>query len=146
MLLYTVVLLATTALAQIEPERDYTSTQKFAGVRNPRLYGRSQPERSRNRHSRQLVRYQSRNLSGKITMGGKVYPQRLAKESLLVFQQLVRNFKACTESQPLYILYQTLNAEIRNRFDVFAPDLQPGLIPVTAKKRQLVYRFSHALD
>ena len=74
---------------------------------------------------RQLVRYQSRDLSGKITLGGVRYSQRRVKDSLVAFLQLVNGFKTCQTNTPISLCYQNLNDEIRRRFDVFAPDLKP---------------------
>lgn len=127
MLILPLVLAASQAFAQFEPLRDYNFPLKKVPVAEYPVFSDDLDMRDlETAINRQLVRYQSRDMSGKINMGGHRYPQRLAKESLVVFLQLVRNFNACAANTPLTLCYQTLNAEIRNRFDVFAPDLKPG--------------------
>jgi membrane-bound lytic murein transglycosylase A len=75
---------------------------------------------------RQLVRFQSKSLTGTINMGGHKYPLKLAKDSLDVFMQLVTNFKSCATIKPKNVCYDQLNAEIVARFDLFKPDLKAG--------------------
>lgn len=118
---------ASVSFAQFEPLRDYTFPLKKLSASEIPVF--SDDDNLRDLETaiqRQLVRYQTRDLSGKIVMGGHRYPQRLAKESLQVFLQLVRNFNTCSTNTPLSLCFDKLNLEIRNRFDVFAPDLQPG--------------------
>jgi len=126
MLLLQLALVASNAFAQMEPLRDYVFPLKKLNANEIPVFTDDDNLRDlETAIQRQLVRYQTRDLSGKITMGGHKYPQKLAKDSLVVFLQLVRGFNACATNTPLSLCYQNLNAEIRNRFDVFGPDLKP---------------------
>ncbi len=118
---------ASVSFAQFEPLKDFNFPLKKLSASEIPVFNDDDNLRDlETAIQRQLVRYQTRDLSGKIMMGGHRYPQRLAKESLQVFLQLVRNFNTCSTNTPVSLCFERLNVEIRNRFDVFAPDLQPG--------------------
>ncbi len=127
MILLQLIFVASNSFAQIEPRRDYAfPLKKLAAQEIPVFTDDDNMRDLELAITRQLKRYQTRDLSGKINMGGHRYPQKLAKESLIVFLQLVKSFNVCGTNTPITLCYESLNAEIRNRFDVFAPDLQPG--------------------
>lgn len=126
-MLLSLVLLATSAFAQFEELRDYsTPLRKLSPAEYPQFIDDQDMQGMESALQKQLTRFQSRNLTGKINMGGHRYPARLAKESLQVFLQLVGNFNSCVRTQPKFACQVQLNLEVQNRFDVFAPDLQPG--------------------
>jgi membrane-bound lytic murein transglycosylase A len=75
---------------------------------------------------RQLKRFSEKGLKGRIKLGGKYYPQRLAVESLQVFLQLVKNYQACVAGWPRAMCVQDLNREMRARFNMFKPALVKG--------------------
>lgn len=117
--------LASTAFAQIEVDRvNYTTpTKKLDVTAYPYFSDDYDMAGMETAIQRQLERFRTKDLAGTIRMGGVAYPARKAKESLQVFLQLVKNLKACIASHPKQDCYDTLNAEIRNRFNLFAPDL-----------------------
>lgn len=112
--------------AQVEPLRDYTFPLKKVSLSDYPVFTDDQDLKDMETAIiRQLKRYDSRDMSGKIVMGGHGYPQRRAKESLQVFLSLIRSFESCKGSSPVSHCYSELNREIRDKYDVFAPDLKP---------------------
>lgn len=121
------LLAASAAFAKPGPFKDYTTpTKRLPLTEYPRFVDDYDLTDMETAIQRQLVRFKTKDLRGKIELGGKNYPLTLAKESLIVFLQLVQNFKVCTGSALKSACYDNLNNEIRARFDVFAPDLKPG--------------------
>ncbi|MCB0420314.1 MAG: MltA domain-containing protein [Bdellovibrionales bacterium] len=80
--------------------------------------------------SRQIARYKKRSLSGTIQLGDTTYSLDMTLRSLEEFLVLVRKTQNCMKSLPgkatRPVCYQMLNQEIRSRFNVYVPDLQPG--------------------
>jgi membrane-bound lytic murein transglycosylase A len=75
---------------------------------------------------RQLDLYSQNGLSGTIELGGTKYPTTKARDSLQVFLQLVAQFKVCKKNHSAAYCFAKFNARVAKRFNVFAPDLQPG--------------------
>ncbi|MGZ3721455.1 MAG: MltA domain-containing protein, partial [Bdellovibrionales bacterium] len=76
--------------------------------------------------NRQLDRFQNKDLTGTIALGGVNYPLTKARSSLEVFLQLTGAFKACKKTTPAAQCLAALNDQVRQRFNVFAPDLKAG--------------------
>ncbi|NJM10307.1 MAG: hypothetical protein HC883_05460, partial [Bdellovibrionaceae bacterium] len=116
-MLLQLVLLSSAASAQFEQLRDYTTPlKKLTPAEYPSFADDYDLQGMEAVIQKQLQRFQNKNLSGKITMGGHQYPLRLAKNSLTVFLQLTRDFQACIESTPKPACYATLNREVQTRF------------------------------
>lgn len=128
MLLALLFVLNSPAFAQVEvdPANYTTPLKRVAAADYPRFSDDLDLADIEDAINRQLIRFQSKSLSGTINMGGHNYPLKLAKDSLDVFLQLVANFKACVTAQPKNVCYDRLNLEIVNRFDIFKPDLKAG--------------------
>src|SRR5665213_1257162 len=75
---------------------------------------------------RQLDLYNTQTLDGTIEMGGTKYPLSKAKASLEVFLQLTATYKLCLKSSSVAKCADTLNDQVRAKFNIFAPDLVKG--------------------
>lgn len=75
---------------------------------------------------RQLDHFANRSLNGTIALGGTKYPLKKAKASLEVFLQLVGIFKACKKNSATAKCFADLNDSIKQKFNVFAPNLKAG--------------------
>lgn len=72
---------------------------------------------------RQLVRFKKKSLTGTIHMGDKSYPLTKVQQSLEVFSQMVDSFDECLTKASRETCYQDLNLLIRQKFNVFVPNL-----------------------
>ncbi|MBX3021407.1 MAG: MltA domain-containing protein [Bdellovibrionales bacterium] len=71
--------------------------------------------------ARQLVRFKSKSLTGKIIMGGVSYPLTKVKTSLETFNEMIDAFEECVNRQAKDRCYEEFNAAIRQKFYVFKP-------------------------
>lgn len=72
---------------------------------------------------RQIKRFESKNLTGKIVMGGVTYPLTKVRDSVVVFDQVLDQFFSCSAARPKDVCYREFNQAIRARFNVFTPAL-----------------------
>lgn len=113
--------------AQLEVDRSqYTTPTRLVTLQNYPQFSDDYDFRDMETAiDRQLKRFDQKSLQGTIQLGGKTYPLQKAKESLTAFRQMVEAFKTCVKSASKKDCYGTFNRQIRERFNVFAPDLAP---------------------
>lgn len=74
---------------------------------------------------RQLKRFQTKDLTGRISLGGKFYPLKRTVSSLKVFKSFIQEHKDCVQQKPESLCLKTFNENVKKHFYVFAPDLTP---------------------
>ena len=121
-----VALLIASADAQLhlEKARDYTTPTRLLNVDEyPRFADDQQLVGMDTAIQRQLKRFQSKNLQGRISLGGKYYPLQHAVKSLETFRSLVAEFKICVSQEPMETCLEKFNLHLKKSFYVFAPAL-----------------------
>jgi len=76
--------------------------------------------------SRQIKRFDSKNMTGTIKLGTKTYPLKQMRKTLIVFEGLINDFEACKARDLEANCFRDLNSEIRKKFDVYIPALVAG--------------------
>lgn len=76
--------------------------------------------------SRQITRFDQKNMTGTIKLGSKTYPLKQMKKTLQLFDSMIDDFDSCRRRDLEANCFRDLNATIKTKFDVFIPDLQPG--------------------
>lgn len=129
--------------ADVEAMRDYsTPTRKLKLSEYPVFSDDQALVGMQTALSRQLDRFSQKDLSGRITLGGRAYPLRLARLSLKRFQQLTADFKACLPRAGSVTCLERFNAMIRRDFHVFAPALAKG-DPRFGEEKQTLFTGYH---
>ncbi|MEZ4870751.1 MAG: MltA domain-containing protein [Bdellovibrionales bacterium] len=78
--------------------------------------------------TRQIRRYNQKNLSGYVEMGGERIPQTQFRETLIHFLNVAKEYQNCLSKnlKQNEICKQRLNETIAKDFDVYAPELKKG--------------------
>lgn len=76
---------------------------------------------------RQLKRYSQIDLASRtIEFGGKAYSGLVFRESLKEFKNLVNTYWSCKAKMAESLCLEQFNQSLRQKFNVFVPDLKPG--------------------
>lgn len=132
-LIVSLFLFAPASLALQEPSlnRDYeTPTRLVDPTDHPNFVDDIDFENMMTAIDRQIARYKKKNLNGVLSMGGVKYPLVWAMASLEKFKELVIRTRECILKSPAKsarkFCYKMLAVDIKDNFDVFEPDLEPG--------------------
>jgi membrane-bound lytic murein transglycosylase A len=71
--------------------------------------------------SRQLKSFDSIGLSGTVTYGGVNYSKSVLKDSIKLFQTLIKEFQECVKVSSKEICENNLNLAINQKFDIYKP-------------------------